>query len=65
MFKTPLIIKRCERNPIMTASQVPYDAVLIFNAAVAKYQGKYVMLFRNDHDFKREEFEAMKNGAFF
>ena len=35
-------------NPILSAKDIPYEAELIFNAGVAKWQGRYVMLFRND-----------------
>lgn len=46
-------IRRHPGNPILTASDVPYDATLIFNAGVAKWQGRYVMVFRDD--FKNED----------
>ena len=35
-------------KPVLTKDDIPYDASLIFNAGVAKYKGKYVMVFRND-----------------
>ncbi len=41
-------------NPIMSDKNVPYNASLIFNAGVTKYQGKYVMAFRNDYGFSPE-----------
>jgi beta-1,4-mannooligosaccharide/beta-1,4-mannosyl-N-acetylglucosamine phosphorylase len=34
---------------VLTAADVPYPATLIFNAGVTKYQGRYVMVFRNDY----------------
>jgi beta-1,4-mannooligosaccharide/beta-1,4-mannosyl-N-acetylglucosamine phosphorylase len=43
------LITRHPANPILTAAQVPYQAALIFNAGVARYQGRYVMVFRNDY----------------
>lgn len=43
------VITRHPANPILAASNVPYSAALIFNAGVAKFQGRYVMLFRNDY----------------
>lgn len=43
--------------PILTRNDMPYDASLIFNAGVAKYQGKYVMVFRNDYGVTEAEFE--------
>lgn len=41
-------IHRHRANPILTANNVPYSADLIFNAAITFYQGRYVMVFRND-----------------
>lgn len=36
-------------KPVLTHEQIPYPATLVFNAGVCKYQGRYVMLFRNDY----------------
>jgi len=36
-------------NPVLAAKDVPYRATLVFNAGVAKYQSRYVMVFRNDY----------------
>ncbi|XHR29643.1 MAG: glycoside hydrolase family 130 protein [Chthoniobacteraceae bacterium] len=44
-----MILTRHPSNPILDASKVPYPGSLIFNAGVAKYQGQYVMIFRNDY----------------
>ena len=41
-------IKKVEK-PVLTKDDIPYDASLIFNAGVAKYNGQYVMVFRNDY----------------
>jgi len=43
------IVTRHPSNPLLSAADVPYKASLIFNAGVCKYQGKYVMVFRNDY----------------
>ena len=43
------IITRHPANPILSAQDVPSPATLVFNAGVTKYQGRYVMLFRNDY----------------
>ncbi|MBD2848512.1 glycoside hydrolase family 130 protein [Paenibacillus sp. IB182496] len=43
------IVKRHPANPLVTAADVPYNPALVFNAGVAKFQGKYVMVFRNDY----------------
>jgi beta-1,4-mannooligosaccharide/beta-1,4-mannosyl-N-acetylglucosamine phosphorylase len=43
------VITRCEANPVLSRHDVPYNAALVFNAGVARYQGRYVMVFRNDY----------------
>lgn len=43
------IVNRYAGNPVLCASDISYPATLIFNAGVAKWQGKYVMVFRNDY----------------
>lgn len=45
---TQACVRRHPANPVLRASQVPYRSDLVLNAAVTKYRGKYVMLFRND-----------------
>jgi len=52
MTTTPL---RHSRNPLLTASDVSYPCSLLFNAGVVKYQGKYVMVFRNDYGARSGE----------
>ena len=48
-LKSNPIINRYKNNPILAADDVPYDSSLVFNAGITKYQGKYVMVFRNDY----------------
>ncbi len=48
-FRSVGILKRYEANPLLTSADVPYPCSLLFNAGVAKYQGRYVMVFRNDY----------------
>ncbi|WP_456290172.1 glycoside hydrolase family 130 protein [Paenibacillus sp. AK002] len=43
------VIRRHPDNPILDASRVPYPTALVFNAGVTKFNGKYVMVFRNDY----------------
>lgn len=56
-------MKRCQINPILSAKDIPYDATLVFNAGVCKWQGKYVMLFRNDYGSSKEQWLAAKEGG--
>lgn len=47
LYSAPCITKI--EKPVLTKDDIPYEASLIFNAGVAKYKGKYVMVFRNDY----------------
>ncbi len=49
MTDSSKIVVRYPGNPVLSASDIPYAASLIFNAGVTKYHGKYVMVFRNDY----------------
>jgi len=40
------VIERYAGNPILTKKDVPYPIETVHNAAVVKYNGKYIMLFR-------------------
>ncbi len=60
------LIKRHPANPILTYKDVPYSAALVFNAGVTKYQGKYVMVFRNDYgSFEEQRLEGTNLGLAF
>lgn len=43
------VLRRHPANPVLTGRQAPYPATLIFNAGVIRHDGRYVMIFRNDH----------------
>lgn len=43
------MIHRHPDNPILSAKDVPYGPLLVFNVGVTKFQGQYVMAFRNDY----------------
>lgn len=43
------MLQRHPSNPILTHQQCPFPATTVFNAGVAKFEGRYVMLFRNDY----------------
>ncbi|MFA5860002.1 MAG: glycosidase, partial [Elusimicrobiota bacterium] len=47
-LKSSTVIKRYPGNPVLSGKDVPYPATLTYNAGITKYQGKYVMVFRND-----------------
>jgi Predicted glycosylase len=51
ILKSSPVIKRYANNPILTAKDMPFESSLVFNAGVAKFQGKYVMMFRNDYGY--------------
>lgn len=50
LFSSSVIHRYQAGKPVLTAADIPYAADCIFNAGVAKYQGKYVMAFRDDYD---------------
>jgi beta-1,4-mannooligosaccharide/beta-1,4-mannosyl-N-acetylglucosamine phosphorylase len=57
------VLKRHPQNPLLTAADVDYPCSLLFNAGIAKFQGQYVMVFRNDFGAKgRDEFAAQESG---
>ncbi|BFT74047.1 glycoside hydrolase family 130 protein [Paenibacillus sp. P36] len=43
------VIHRHPANPLLSPKDVPYGPAMVFNAGVTKYEGKYVMVFRNDY----------------
>lgn len=47
IYNSAPIIKRYSGNPILTKKDVPYEVVTVHNAAVAKYNNQYIMLFRS------------------
>ena len=47
-LKSSPVVRRHPANPVLAAKDVPYPATLVYNAGVCKFQGKYVMVFRND-----------------
>jgi beta-1,4-mannooligosaccharide/beta-1,4-mannosyl-N-acetylglucosamine phosphorylase len=51
LFSNPAVKRWNNGEPVLTKEHVPYEAECIFNAGVAKYQGRYVMVFRNDYHY--------------
>ncbi len=47
-----MALVRHPSNPVLSAADIPFDASLVFNAGVCKFQGRYVMVFRNDVGLK-------------
>jgi len=41
------ILRRYEKNPILTRDHVPYPVETVHNAGVVKHHDRYVMLFRS------------------
>jgi len=55
---TSKVIKRYEKNPVLASKDVPYPSSLSYNAGITKFQGKYVMVFRNDAGFTKADVDA-------
>ena len=51
-MKKPFVT-RYEGNPILTKDDIPYPVQTVHNAGVAKFNGKYMMLFRSHLDTGR------------
>jgi len=49
IIQSSSIIQRHPANPILTPGDVPYGPLLVFNIGVTRFQGRYVMAFRNDY----------------
>jgi beta-1,4-mannooligosaccharide/beta-1,4-mannosyl-N-acetylglucosamine phosphorylase len=43
------VVHRHPANPLLIGADVPYPSTLVFNPGVTKYEGRYVMAFRNDY----------------
>jgi beta-1,4-mannooligosaccharide/beta-1,4-mannosyl-N-acetylglucosamine phosphorylase len=54
ILRTQPCIQRNPNNPILSKKDVPYQADLVFNAGVTKWHGGYIMLFRDDYDYRGE-----------
>ena len=62
ILKSAKCLKKMDK-PILTKDDIPYEAELIFNAGVAKIDGKYIMIFRNDYGATQADYEN-KTGRF-
>ena len=61
-WKSSPVIKKYEK-PILTPADIPHKATLVFNAGVTKFNGKYVMAFRNDYgDYDFQNYKWDPNG---
>jgi beta-1,4-mannooligosaccharide/beta-1,4-mannosyl-N-acetylglucosamine phosphorylase len=58
VLTTVTTIQRYPGNPVLSAKDIPYSSVQVYNAGVIKFQGKYVMVFRNDYDRTQEDFAS-------
>jgi len=54
-LKSSPVIRKHPANPILKASDIPYSSTLVYNAGVTKFNGRYVMVFRNDFGSAEEQ----------
>ena len=59
-FKTPDFVRK--RGIVLSPEMMPYESALTFNAGVTRWQGRYVMLFRNDYGFCSKDFDDFYAG---
>ena len=50
------IIKKLQA-PILTPADIPYESSQVYNAGITKFNGKYVMVFRNDYGRTKKDFD--------
>ena len=50
IFSSPVIHRYNGGTPVLSKENIPYAADCIYNAGVAKFGGKYVMVFRDDFE---------------
>ncbi len=63
-YRTAPCLKK--HGPVLTRHHIPYASALVFNAGVAKFNGKYVMLFRNDYgDYEGQKLHGTNLGLAF
>lgn len=59
---TTSFVQRYSGNPVLQPADIPYPSSLVFNAGVAKYNGRYVMVFRNDYGSTEEDWRPFREG---
>lgn len=64
VYHSGAAVRRFAENPVLAAQDVPFEAQLVFNAGVTKYQGKYVCVFRNDYGYDGSHFKTNLGVAF-
>lgn len=59
-YQTPKFVKK--HGVVVSKENVPYDCALVFNAGITKREDDYVMLFRNDYGFCKQDFDDFYAG---
>jgi predicted GH43/DUF377 family glycosyl hydrolase len=54
LTSSPLVKRYNGGEPVLSAKDIPYPADCVFNAGVTKFQGKYVMVFRDDRNYNEK-----------
>ena len=62
-FIQPSCIKKYSGNPVLSPKDIPYEAAQIYNAGVTKFNGKYVMVFRDDYGRTEADFRKQREIA--
>ena len=52
----PVCVKKYANNPILAPKDIPFPAAQVYNAGITKFNGKYVMIFRDDYGRYEEDF---------
>jgi beta-1,4-mannooligosaccharide/beta-1,4-mannosyl-N-acetylglucosamine phosphorylase len=55
LVSNPCVTRWNGGKPVLSKDDIPYEAECIFNAGIAKYNGKYVMIFRDDRNYDEQK----------
>ncbi|MBN8216576.1 MAG: glycoside hydrolase family 130 protein [Spirochaetes bacterium] len=61
-LKSSPVMVRHAKNPLLTPKDIPFPSDNVYNVGVIKYQGKYVMIFRNDFERGEKEMDDFYSG---
>ena len=59
-YQTPEFIQK--KGVVLSREMVPYDSALTFNAGIARRKDGYIMLFRNDYNFCKKDYDDFYAG---
>ena len=62
-FIQPSCVRKYAGNPVLSPEDIPFEAVQVYNAGVTKFNGRYVMIFRDDYGRTEADFRKRREIA--